>query len=84
MSVESVKQIIGRAVAEPEFRELLFTDPGKALEGYELNEQEASALKGLPRENFDAVAGELAERVSRAGVDFYRIDPPTIGKESKY
>ena len=67
MSVESLQEIIGRAVMEPEFRELLFNEPDKALEGYELTEEEAASLKRLHPEKFDAVAGELEERISRAG-----------------
>ena len=68
MSAETVTKIIGRAVNEPEYRELLFSDPAKALEGYELTEEESAGLKGLSREGFDAVANELGERVSRAGL----------------
>jgi hypothetical protein len=67
MSVESLQEIIGRAVMEPEYRELLFSEPDRALEGYELTEEEASALKRLHPEKFDAVASELEERISRAG-----------------
>jgi hypothetical protein len=62
-----LQEIIGRAVMEPEYRELLFSDPDKALEGYELTQDEAASLKGLPPDKFDAVAGELEERISRAG-----------------
>jgi hypothetical protein len=54
-------------MTESEYRELLFDDPDKALEGYELTDEEAEALKGLEREKFDAVAGELEERISRSG-----------------
>jgi hypothetical protein len=68
MSAESVKQIIGRAVTEPEYRELLFTDPTQALAGYDLTEPETDTLKRVTREEFDAVAGELGERISRAGL----------------
>jgi hypothetical protein len=67
MSLESLQEIIGRAVTEPEYRELLFSEPVKALEGYELTEEEAAGLRKLHREKFDAVAGELEERISRAG-----------------
>lgn len=68
MSTESVKKIIGRAVTEPEYRGVLFSDPDKALAGYDLTEEEAAALKGLEREKFDAVAGELEERISKSGL----------------
>jgi hypothetical protein len=68
MSQETVQKIIIRAVTEPEYRELLFGEPDKALKGYELSEEEAAALKGLERERFDAVVSEVEERVSRAGM----------------
>lgn len=67
MSIESIQSIIGRAMTESEYRDLLFNDPNKALEGYELTEEETKALKGMEREKFDAVAGELEERISKAG-----------------
>lgn len=68
MSLDSVQVIIGRAVSELEYRDLLFDNPDKALGGYDLTEEEAYALKKLQRKRFDAVAGELEERVSRAGL----------------
>ena len=61
MSLEDVQTIIGRALTEAEYRELLFSEPEKALEGYELSEKEAAALKGLEREKFDAVAAEQVD-----------------------
>lgn len=69
MSAETVKTIIGRAAAEPEFRGLLFRDPPAALAGYDLAEAERAALTGLNAENFDALAGELEPRVSRVTID---------------
>jgi hypothetical protein len=73
MSQENLRKIIIRAVREPEYREALFGEPDRALEGYELTEEEVAALKGLEREKFDAVASEVEERVSRAGVG---VEPP--------
>ncbi len=66
MSIESVQKIIGRAMTEAEFRDLLFNDPAKALADYELTEDESNALKELERKNFDTVAQELEQRISRA------------------
>lgn len=74
MSIENVQAIIGRAVMEPEYREQLFSDPDKALEGYDLSEDEAKALKGIKREKFEAVAGELEERISKAGIGAMFLD----------
>ncbi|MBI5290616.1 MAG: hypothetical protein HY872_01930 [Chloroflexi bacterium] len=65
MSAETVTTIIRRAVAEPEFRGLLFRNASAALAGYDLAEAEHAALTGLNAENFDALAGELEARVSK-------------------
>lgn len=68
MSTEAVKQVIGRAIVEIDYRELLFQETDQALEGYELTEEEIGMLKSIHRENFDAVATELTERISRMGL----------------
>ena len=75
MSIENVQTIIGRAVMEPEYRDLLFSEPDKALDGYELTDDESAALKGLEREKFDAVASELEDRISRASPGIGPLDP---------
>ena len=69
MSLENVQEIIGRAVVDSEYRQLLFSDLDKAIEGYELAENEKNALAGMKRENFDLIANELEERVSRGGLN---------------
>lgn len=71
MSIESVQEIIGKAVVDGEYRELLFSEPGKAIESYDLTEEEKSALKGMEREKFDSVASELEDRISRGGLISY-------------
>ena len=65
MSLETVKTIISRAMVEPEFKDLLFSNLDQALQGYELTDQEVAALKGISREEFDAIGGDLEERISR-------------------
>ncbi len=66
MSAESVQQIIGRAITEEAYRELLFNNPDQALAGFDLTAEETSALKGLKREEFDAAAGDLEQRISKS------------------
>ncbi len=66
MSTEVVVQIIGRAVVEPDFRELMFADPANALNGCDLTTEEAAALKSISREQFDAVESELRDRMEWA------------------
>ncbi len=83
MSKENVQTIIGRAILEPDFRTLLFTEPAKALEGSELTAEETSSLKNLNRENFDQAAGEVEERISKSGLLFqqveYKVQSPLEG-----
>jgi hypothetical protein len=67
MSVGTLEEIIRKAVVDAEFREALFSDPDKALEGYELTDEEAEKLRGMEPDFFDAQAGELEERISRWG-----------------
>ena len=69
MSEEIIKTVIVRAISDTEFRDLLFDDPDKALAEYELDEDEVAGLKGMQRDKFDANAGELEERISRAGIN---------------
>jgi len=68
MSLETVKQIIGHAMVDAEFRKHLMDNPAAALKGYDLTEDEAALLKDLPSQNFESMAEELGERLSRAGV----------------
>lgn len=65
MSQKAVSEVIGRAAAEPEFMNLLFNDPGKALAGYELDDADKAMLHGLTSENFDAMSAQLDSRISK-------------------
>ncbi len=65
MSAENLQRIVEKAVSDPSFRDLLFSNPAKAVEGFELSEQELLIIKSLAREKFDAGATELEERISR-------------------
>jgi hypothetical protein len=65
MSAENLEKIVARAVEDEKFRELLFSNPAKALEGMDLTEEEISMLESLASEKFDAAARELEERISR-------------------
>jgi hypothetical protein len=80
MSLGVVQKILGRMVAEREFRILVFTDPDKALAGYDLTEDEIKTLKGLSREKFDAAAANLGERVSMSAMTSVEDVGQTIRK----
>jgi hypothetical protein len=68
MSLENVQTIVGRAILEPEYRTLLFSDPTKALEGYDLTEEETQALKSMDKGKVDLLANDLEERISKSGL----------------
>lgn len=63
MSLQSVQNIIGKAAVDRAYRDLLFSKPDEAIKGFELTAQETASLKGLSREKFDAVAGELEDQI---------------------
>jgi hypothetical protein len=65
MSKEAVQNLIGRAVMDEEFRKLLFSDPEKALEGYDLTPQEKKLLLSLDPEEVADFAGKLDERITK-------------------
>ena len=75
MTIENLQGIIKQAVLDLEYRELLFTDPDKALEGVDLNDEEINLLKTMEREKFDKNATELEDRMSRAGIGMSLRDP---------
>lgn len=68
MSEEAVSFIIGRAVTDVAYRELLFSNPEEAIAEFDLTEEEQTHFKKLNREKFEASLGEMEERISRAGL----------------
>ncbi len=65
MSQQTVQNIIGRAVMDEAFRNLLFSDPDKALEGYDLSEEEKRILRNLDADEVSGFAGKLDERITK-------------------
>ena len=68
MSKEALEAVIGKAVLDSEFREALFADPDKALEGFELVGEEVAALKSIDTETMESFAGSLDERISKSWI----------------
>jgi hypothetical protein len=65
MSQDAVQSLIGRAVMDKAFRELLFKDPDKAFEGYELSDKEKAILSELDADEVESFAGKLDERITK-------------------
>jgi len=64
MSQEEARKVVSKAVTDEEFRNTLFSDPDKALKGYDLSEDEVGALRAIPAETIDDFANNLDERIS--------------------
>ena len=65
MSQEAVSQIIGRAVTDDEFRQLLFSNPEQALQGYDLTDDEKEALEDLKQEDLEDFSTKLDSRITK-------------------
>ena len=68
MSETAVLEIIDRAIADKDFRALLFTNPSVALEGYDLTAEEIEMLSNLNADNFDEFVGGLGDRTTKGFV----------------
>lgn len=67
MSKETVRDIISKAVSDPDFREMLINNPKQALIGFDLTEEEHKEFENLKVEDFNLDAQELEDRISRWG-----------------
>ncbi|MFQ5401406.1 MAG: Os1348 family NHLP clan protein [Anaerolineae bacterium] len=67
MSEQAVKEVIQRAVTDETFRALLFSDPAKALEGYDLTNEERATLEDLDEEKLTK-GGKLGDRSTKGWV----------------
>ena len=66
----ALEQLIGKAVADPEFRQQLVENPEQAIQaaGLDLTDDERRALVSTSREERESVLQELGERTSPWGI----------------
>jgi len=67
MSQEQLKAVIGRAINDSAFRELLTSDPARALAEYDLSEDERALLTGAQGQDFGQLLMDLEARISKGG-----------------
>jgi len=63
---QGMEQLIGKAIAEPDFRQQVIENPEEAVRnaGIELSAEEMEALTGSSREEREQIMQALAERMS--------------------
>lgn len=66
MSEDHVAQIIGRAVTDSQFRDLLFTNPEEVLKEYKLSADEKEALMQIKKEDLEKFGGKLDKRITKS------------------
>lgn len=59
--MSTIETILSRAMNEPEFAELLFSDPDQALAGYNLSTEELAELRSMSRADFVTFAAASPE-----------------------
>lgn len=53
MAAKSVEEILTRAISDRTFADLLFSDPDRAMAGYDLTDEEIEGLKAIFHGGFD-------------------------------
>lgn len=66
MSHQAVQAVLERTLTDEEFRTRLFSQPGEALESYDLTPNEADALRALMVEPDAGESGQLDQRSSKS------------------
>lgn len=65
---EAFDEVISRATNDAAYRNLLLTDPDKALEEYQLSDEDRKILEGLTEDTLDEFAGGLGDRGTKGWV----------------
>lgn len=63
MSQTSIESVIGKAILNDEFHQLLFADPEQALSGFSLTQTEKTKLRRVDSETLELLANILNERL---------------------
>src|SRR5690348_11433346 len=69
MSDYTVRWIVGRALSDPAYRELMAQDPNAAWAGYELTEEDFAELKKWTPERIKSYLAEMEQKVAAASFD---------------
>jgi len=70
--MSKIETILTRAMTEPEFADLIFADPEKALAEYKLSEDEMAEFKALINAEFEVLDAE-GRRSMVSGANFMTL-----------
>jgi hypothetical protein len=73
-SPNQIKEVLERAIADPEFARLLIEDPDAALAGYDLSEVQLLLLRSLDEEDLAKLTPENLE-------EFFAVDSAVYAPE---
>ncbi len=68
MSQKAIEAVIGKAILNDEFRQLLFADPEQALAGFRLTQAEKTKLRRVDSETLEVLSNLLKERLGKFGL----------------
>ncbi len=63
MTREAVAMVIGRAIADPIFRQRLIQNAVEACRGYDLTAEELTGLEAIDPQSLETFASSLPERI---------------------
>lgn len=63
MAKDDVARIIGRAVMDKEFAEILLKNPEEAVKGFDLTPEELEAIKAMKKESVEKLSDSLDKRI---------------------
>ena len=79
-----IGRLFTRIVAEPEFKQLLLTDPDAALAGYDLSQAQIMMVKTLEEDDFDKLTPENLTEYFSADAAVYTPDEAEIADDDAY
>ncbi len=77
-----IGRLFGRIVSDPEFKQLLLSDPDTALQGYDLSQAQIMMIKTLEEDDFDKLTPENLTEYFSADAAVYTPDETDIADDA--
>ncbi len=79
-----IGRLFSRIVSEPDFKQLLLSDPDTALQGYDLTQTQIMMVKSLDEEDFGKLTPENLTEYFSADAAVYTPDEADITDDDAY